>query len=193
MGAAPPPLSQRSVGSTERRTPGPPPLKEIAMFLVPLTRNVLTPRDARAFERLFDDTLDRFFGGPAVASGSIPARSEAARTPALDVSESERSYSVRLEMPGVKKEDIQVTIDGRRVTVQAGSESVNDKKDGDAAADRAVDRIVYSERTSTRYARSFTLPLEVDQAGASAKLEHGVLQLELPKRGVVGAAQLTIN
>jgi HSP20 family protein len=111
------------------------------------------------------------------------------RSPALDVAESDLAYRVKLDVPGVKKEDIKVTIDGRRVSVQAESATQTEKKDGD----RSADRIVYRERSVSSYARSFTLPVEVDQASASAKLEDGVLALDLPKRGATAAAQLTVN
>jgi len=74
---------------------------------------------------------------------------------------------------------------GKRVSVAAQSESTEEKKEGD--------RIVYRERSVASYARSFTLPVEVDQDSANAKLEHGVLTLELPKRGAAAVARLTIN
>lgn len=147
------------------------------MFLVPMTRE---SRDlSRSFDRLFDDTFGSFLGTPA--SRSV----EPARTPALDVAESDKAYTVKLEVPGVKKEDVKVTVDGRRVTVSAQNQTQEEKKEGD--------RIVYRERSLTSYARTFTLPVEVDQATASAKLEHGVLALELPKRGAAAAAQLAVN
>ena len=145
------------------------------MFIVPVTR------ESRQLSRLFDETLDRYFG-PAAPTEKTAA---AARSPALDVSESERGYTVNLEVPGVAKEDVKVSIDGRRVTVQAESARSVGPNEGD--------RIVYRERAVKRYARSFTLPLEVEQAESSAKLEHGVLTLTLPKRGARNAAHLTIN
>ncbi len=143
------------------------------MFLVPMSR------ESRQLSRLFDDTFERFFGSVAQAEGST------ARSPALDVSESDRSYTVRLEMPGVAKEDVKVSIDGRQVSVQAQSQRDDEKKEGD--------RVVYRERSVSSYARTFTLPLEVDQAEAGAKLEHGVLTLTLPKRGARAGAQLTVS
>ena len=142
------------------------------MFIVPVTR------DSRQFARLLDDTLERFFS-PAHEAAL------AARSPALDVVETAAAYTVKLEVPGVAKEDVKVAIDGRKVSVQASSAAQVEPKEGE--------QIVYRERTATRYARSFTLPLEVDQAEANAKLEHGVLTLSLPKRGVRAAAQLTVN
>lgn len=142
------------------------------MFIVPVTR------DARQLSRLLDDTFDRFFGA---AADTAPA----ARTPALDVVESERHYTVKLEVPGVAKEDVKVSVEGRKVTVSASAQATEDVKDGD--------RIVYRERSTSSYSRSFTLPVELDQTEAGAKLEHGVLTLTLPKRHVRAAAQITIN
>lgn len=143
------------------------------MFLVPVTR------ETRQLSRLFDDTFDRFFGSSATAE------SDGARSPALDVAESDRGYTVKLEMPGVAKEDVKVAIEGRQITVQAQSERTEERKEGD--------RVVYRERSASSYARSFTLPMEVDQAESGAKLENGVLTLTLPKRGARSAAQITVN
>jgi len=143
------------------------------MFIVPFTR------ESRQLSRLFDDTFDRVFG--PVAGTDTPA----ARTPALDVAESERAYTVKLDMPGVAKEDVKVSIEGKQITVQAQAERSDERKDGD--------RVVYRERAVTSYARSFSLPLEVDQAESGAKLEHGVLTLTLPKRQARTASQITIN
>ncbi len=143
------------------------------MFLVPMSR------ESRQLSRLFDDTFERFFG-PVTAPEGV-----AARSPALDVAETERAYTVKLEMPGVAKEDVKVAVEGRQVTVQAGTTRVDERKDGE--------RWIYRERSTTSFARTFTLPLEVDQAEAAAKLEHGVLTLTLPKRGARNAAQIAVN
>ena len=144
------------------------------MFYVPVTR------DSRQLSRLFDETLDRFFSPAPAGESALSARS-----PALDVVESERSYTVKLEVPGVAKEDVKVAIDGRQISVQASARRTEEKKEGE--------RLVYRERTESCYQRTFTLPLEVDQTEANAKLEHGVLTLTLPKRGARTAAQLTVN
>ena len=143
------------------------------MFLVPINR------DTRHLSRLFDDTFDRFFATQAGGS------EDSARSPSLDVAESDRAYTVKLEMPGVAKEDVKVAIDGRQVSVQAQIQRVDEKKEGE--------RVVYRERSSSSYARTFTLAAEVDQAEAAAKLDNGVLTLTLPKRGARSAAQLTVN
>lgn len=141
------------------------------MFIVPVTR------DVRQFSRLFDDAFDRLLG----PSSDSPA----ARSPALDVAESERAYTVKVELPGVTKEDVKVHIEGRQVSVQAQVQSSQERQEGE--------RVVYRERSLASYARSFTLGTEVDQAEAGAKLEHGVLTLILPKRNTRATAQITVN
>ena len=108
-----------------------------------------------------------------------------ARSTALDVAETERAYTVRLDLPGVAKEDVKIAIEGRRVTVEASTAQSSEKKDGE--------RVLYAERSMASYARSFTLPVEVDQAESSARMDHGVLTLQLAKRGAVRATQLTVN
>lgn len=143
------------------------------MFIVPVST------DSRQLSRLLDDTLDRFFSAPAAAN------SHSLRSPALDVAETERAYSVKLDMPGVAKEDVKVSVEGRQVSVRAHSQVVEERKEGE--------RVVYRERAASSYARTFTLPVEVEQAEAVAKLEHGVLLLTLPKRGARSAAQISVN
>lgn len=147
------------------------------MFLVPMTRQ--SADLARSLDRLFDDDLFGRLFSPARGEGN------GTRSPALDVTESEKAYTVKLDLPGVAKDDVKIAIDGRRVTVEASTQKVEEKKEGD--------RVVYSERSSASYARSFTLPQEIDQAASAAKMEHGVLTLTLAKRGALQAAQLTVE
>lgn len=149
------------------------------MFLVPLTRS--SQDLARSFDRFFDDgVLDRFFN-----TGRADTTPAGLRSPALDVAEAERSYTVKVDLPGIAKDDVKIAIEGRRVTIEAQTERSDEKKDGE--------RVIYSERSSASYARSFTLPSELDQAESSAKMEHGVLILTLAKRGASKATQLTVS
>ena len=143
------------------------------MFIVPASR------ETRQLTRLFDDAFERVFG-PVAFDNTV-----ASRSPALDVAESDHAYTVKLEMPGVAREDVKVSIEGREVSVQAQTQRQEERKDGE--------RVVYRERSVASYARTFTLPAEVDQAEAGAKLEHGVLTLTLPKRGARSAAQITVQ
>lgn len=150
------------------------------MFFVPMTRN--SAELNRSFERLFDEGLfDRFLAPTRAETSGTPG----ARSPALEVSEAERCYTVRLDLPGVSKEVVKIAIDGRRVSVEAQPVRNDDPADGD--------RLLYTERASTGFARSFTLPVEVDQADSSARMEHGVLTLTLAKRGASQARQLAVS
>jgi HSP20 family protein len=143
------------------------------MFLVPVSRH------SRPLSHLLDHSFDHFFG--AVPASTSPKL----RSPALDVAETEAAYTVKLDMPGVAKEDVKVSVEGRQVTVQAHKPAAEATKEGE--------RLVYRERALVRYARSFTLPAEVDPAQTLAKLAHGVLELTLPKLGARRAAHISVN
>ncbi|HOM13722.1 MAG TPA: Hsp20/alpha crystallin family protein [Rubrivivax sp.] len=149
----------------------------VTMFLVPMARNA--SELARSFDRLFDDSFERFFAPSAEGGHS------ALRSPALDVAESDAAYTVKLDLPGVAKEDVKVAIDGRRVSVEAQTRKDEEKKEGD--------RVVYRERSLASFSRSFTVAAEIDQSASAAKLENGVLTLTLSKRGAPASAQLTVD
>ncbi len=149
------------------------------MFLVPVARS--SSDLSRSFDRLFDDTFDRFFGTPAAAESAETAL----RRPSLDVAETEAGYNVAIDLPGVAKDDVKITIDGRRVSVSAQTQREESKKDGE--------RVIYRERSSSSFARNFTLPEEVDQDASQAKLDNGVLTLSLAKKRAAAVKQLTIN
>lgn len=148
------------------------------MFLVPVSRS--SSELHRGLERLFDDSfLDRLFG-PAATEPATGTRS-----PSLDVSESERAYTVLLDLPGVAKSDVKIAIDGRRVSIEAAAPRQDETREGE--------RVLYRERSATRWARSFTLPQDIDQAESQARLDNGVLTLTLTKRRASSAQHLTVN
>lgn len=92
----------------------------------------------------------------------------------LDVSEDDKTYAVKADIPGVRKEDIDVRIDGNVVTIAAEiKKDKEEKKDG---------RVLRSERRCGWTSRSFTLASAVDSAAADAKYANGVLELKLPKK-----------
>lgn len=154
------------------------------MFLVPVTRRGVAAADlnqaGRAFERFFDETFDQFFG-----AREAQVAEAATRTPALDVKEDDKAYTVTVDLPGVAKEDVKIAVEGKRVTLQASTQQIQEKKDGE--------RVIYRERSATSYARTFTLPAEIDQGASAAKLEHGVLTLTLSKKSATQAAQIAVN
>lgn len=110
---------------------------------------------------------------------------DAARSPALDVSEDDKAYRVTVDMPGVAKEAVKVRIEGRRVHVETVTPEAESATDGS--------RLLYRERRAARYARSFSLPQEIDQATSEARFENGVLTLNLVKRVAENGGQLTVN
>lgn len=110
---------------------------------------------------------------------------DTARTPALDISEDDKAYSVTVDMPGVAKEAVKVRIEGRRVHIETAT--------AEAAAPTDGSRVLYRERRAACYARSFALPVEIDPAQSTARFENGVLTLTLVKRVADNGGQLTIN
>jgi HSP20 family protein len=142
------------------------------------------PQLSRVVDRLFDESFDRYFGGTATGT---------ARTPALDVSESDTAYTVVFDVPGVKREQLKVSVEGRRVSIETVDAAAVEATEGVDAAKADAPRALYRERSATRYARTVSLPAEVDQAASQAKFENGVLTLTLAKKVPAGALQLTIN
>ena len=161
------------------------------MFIVPVSRRAAVR--ARHFDRLFDTAFDQLFTQPAADSAPV-------RQPAIDVSESDRGYVVTLDVPGVTREDVKVSIDGRRVSIVAEARSaeaaprpaVDAAPEAGAEAPRSTERVILRERALASFARSFTLQSEIDQAASQAKLDNGVLTLTLVKRNA-SATQLAVN
>lgn len=134
------------------------------------------------FGRMVESMFQDFFA--PLAQGGRWA-DEGLAMPRLDVSEYDKAFEVQAELPGVKKEDLKVSIDGQRVTIEGECQQANEQREGE--------QVVYSERSTRRYQRSFTLPSEVDEAGAQARLENGILMLTLPKKQGGAAKRLTIQ
>jgi HSP20 family protein len=152
------------------------------MLFLPTTRRALPVRFSRHFDSLLDDTLDSFFVRTSVAPAA-----DATRAPAMDISESDSAYTVTLDVPGLTREQLKVSVEGKRVSIEAAASSEEEVKHGDGV------RALYRERSTRRYARSFTLPVEVDQDSSQAKLENGVLSLTLAKKVASGAKQISVN
>ncbi len=157
------------------------------MFIVPVSRRAAVR--ARHFDRLFDGALDQFFAQPEADTTPV-------RRPAIDVSESDAGYVVTLDVPGVTREDVKVSIDGRRVSIVAEARAAEaqaaDTTAEAAEAPKSSDRLILRERTAASFARSFTLAAEIDQGSSQAKLDNGVLTLTLAKRSP-STTQLTVN
>jgi HSP20 family protein len=126
----------------------------------------------------FDDLFRGFFR-------PVRPDREAAPRIKMDVKEDERGYTVHAEIPGVKKEDIHVAIDGNQVTVSAEARKETEKKEGE--------KLLRRERYEGKVYRAFTLEHDVDDGAASAKYDNGVLELVLPKRVATASKRLEIR
>lgn len=103
----------------------------------------------------------------------------------MDVKENDKAYTVHADIPGVKKEDIHVTIDGNQVSISAEVKKEKEEKQGE--------KVLRSERYYGQVARSFTLTSEIDEGSAQAKYDNGVLELTLPKKTATPSKKLEIK
>lgn len=103
----------------------------------------------------------------------------------VDVKEDAAGYTVHAEMPGVKKENINIEIEGNEVTIAAEVKRDMDAKDGE--------KWLRSERFYGRSARRFALPQEVDEARVEAKFADGVLELTLPRKAQVTGRKIAVQ
>jgi HSP20 family protein len=126
----------------------------------------------------FDEVFKGFFR-PVRVEGASDVQIK------MDVKEDDRGYTVHAEIPGVKKEDIHVSIDGNQVSISAEIKQEKEVKEGE--------RVLRSERYYGKVARSFSLASDIDESNAQAKYNVGVLELLLPKKAAATSKKLTIN
>jgi len=103
----------------------------------------------------------------------------------VDVEENDKAYTVKAEIPGVKREDINVQIEGNQVSISAEAKQEKDVKENG--------KIIRSERYYGSLYRSFSLGQDVDQGAANAKYADGILQLTLPKKASAVNKKLTVQ
>ena len=103
----------------------------------------------------------------------------------MDVAERGNTYVVKAEIPGVAKEDIQVSIEGNQITIGAEVKRESEAAEGGRALRR--------ERHYGSVYRAFTLPVDVDEAASSARYENGVLELTLAKKPALAGRKLTVQ
>lgn len=129
----------------------------------------------------FVDIEDLFRG---VGARSLSRGYEKTLEMSMDVHEDDNAYRISVDVPGVKKEDIDVSVEGSQVTITAEvkREQSRDKE-----------KEVFSERFYGKAFRSFSLPGEVDSSKSEARYDGGVLSLTLPKKGNGGSWHLSIN
>jgi len=135
----------------------------------------------------FDDTIDDLFRGFFVRPISYEGTNGAAQF-RVDVTESDSAYTLRAEIPGVKKNDINVSIDGDTVAISAEVKNEKDEKDV-----KNGERVLRTERYYGKIYRAFTLGQSVDETSTAAKYADGVLELTLPKKAAAQAKRITIQ
>jgi HSP20 family protein len=138
--------------------------------------NILRYRPA---DGAFDDLFRGFFMRPIRYDGQQEIQIK------VDVSEDDKAYTVHAEIPGVKKEDINVNIDGNQVAISAEVKNEKEVKEGE--------KVLRNERYYGSVSRTFTLADDVDETTAQAKYNNGVLELWLPKQTTSKTKNLTIQ
>ncbi|WP_324779308.1 Hsp20/alpha crystallin family protein [Thiobacillus sedimenti] len=127
----------------------------------------------------FDDLFRGFFVRPVAFEGQPQMQIR------MDLKEDDTAYTVHADIPGVKKEDIHVSIEGNQVSISAETKIEKEEKKGE--------KVLRSERYVGKVARSFTLAHDVDDSKAQAKYSDGVLELTLPKKAASSARKLAIE
>jgi HSP20 family protein len=141
-------------------------------------RDMMTLRDAMS--QLFQDTMVR-----KSPFGAWPfARSEDASTPAVDMYEIEGEVMVKASLPGLKPEEVEITITGNALEIRGETKEETEEKRGD---------YYYKERSYGTFQRSLTLPVEIKAGEAEATFENGVLTLKMPKAEQAKAKQIKIQ
>lgn len=132
----------------------------------------LIPRNQLAQLTDFDSLFDDFFTGfPVMMGKSDVAKNLAAMR--VDIHEDESGYEITAELPGVRKDDISVTLNNDVLTISASKETETEKK--------KKGKVIRRERTSGTFTRSFTITDGVNADDIKANFTDGVLTLNLPK------------
>ncbi len=131
------------------------------------------------FDDLFKDMMSPGFFIKPLHGDPLPQSIK------LDVKESADAYTVQAELPGVAKDDIQITVEGNVVTLRA------EVKQQDSQSDNG--KLLRSERYYGAVSRSFQLPVDIDNTTARARYDNGILNLTLPKKGASVSQRLAVE
>ncbi|MEC9342167.1 MAG: Hsp20/alpha crystallin family protein [Pseudomonadota bacterium] len=129
--------------------------------------------------------INRLFDSPSLRRVSNDESVDAADwAPAVDIKEEQNRYLLHADVPGVKAEDIDVTMDRGVLTIQGKRESVREEeKEGYRRVERA----------RGTFLRRFNLPEGVDAEGITAKTSDGVLEVEIPKSATLQPRKIAVN
>lgn len=133
----------------------------------------------------FGEDFDRVFEGFFRPMRWVEEATTENFVPAMDITERENEYVVRTDLPGVKKEDISITMENGLLTIAAECKNESEEKEGD--------RLLRQERRYGRYARSLRLGTQIDEKGVKASYKDGVLELILPKAEAVKPRKISVE
>jgi HSP20 family protein len=111
---------------------------------------------------------------------------ETGLTPKMDMYEEDKELVVKAEMPGIKKKDLDIKLDGDVLTIKA--EKKEEKKEGEEGTTH-----YYRERSFGQYVRYMTLPARVDAENITATLKKGLLEIRMPKAEIPEVKQIEIK
>jgi HSP20 family protein len=129
------------------------------------------------------DAMNSLLQESFVKPGGLAAQNASAALP-LDVSETENEFVVRASLPGVRPEDVQITVHGDTLTIRGDSKAEQERKG---------EHWHLRERRFGAFQRSLTLTMPVDPDQAQAQYEHGVLTLTLPKSEAARPRQIKVG
>ena len=132
---------------------------------------------------VMDNTLDEMLRGFFVRPMNVEATAPVQLR--IDVSETESGYTVLAEIPGVKKDDIQVAVDGNQIEISAEVRNGRALQDGE--------KVLRAERYCGKVHRAFTLAHDIDDAATEARYVDGVLELKLPKKTSARLKRISIQ
>ncbi len=132
------------------------------------------------FDDFFKDVAPGFFIKP-LHGEPLPTTAQIR----IDVKETDKDFTVQAEIPGVRKEDIHVSVEGSIVTLRAEIRQ-EDRQTED-------EKVLRTERYYGEVSRSFQLPADIDDAAAKAKYDNGVLLLTLPKKSSNAPQRLKVE
>jgi HSP20 family protein len=144
---------------------------------------IRTPRSPLA--RRFNDEFGNLFEGFFQPLRWAEEEASEGMVPRMDVVERENEFVVKTEMPGVKKDDIEISLENGVLTISAETKSETEAKEGE--------RVIRQERRYGKYLRSLRLGKEIDEKKVRANYRDGILELTLPKAEEVKPKKITVD
>ena len=139
------------------------------------------PSDFFGIQREINRAFDNFVRGGVQADESFMT---SYWTPAVDIAEQENEYTVKMELPGVNKEDVKINLESNILTIKGEKKQEKEEKD------KNLHRV---ERSYGSFQRSFTLPTTVKSDKIDAVFKDGVLSISLPKAEEAKPKQIEVK